>query len=110
MSKELIPGTPCTFNYEDTIMYGRYIGPSSFDDVDTVVVVATPHNSIMHRPISQINTDLSVDDLKELIDYERDAIDAGEWYHQNRTEEFIKEAGTLMKASDIVALDENSLT
>lgn len=98
-------GSPCkTCKYGDVI-YGRYVGISaSSTNDDRVLLICTPHNSILHISEEDIDFELTKDDVDKLISFEEDATDAGEWYHANRKDDEILFFGVLMNVKDIKPL------
>ena len=95
-------GSPCKTSKYDDVIYGRYIGRSAMSTPDNdILLICTPHNSILHVSEKDVEFNLSDNDIDELISYEKDATDVGEWYHRNRKSDEILFYGILMDSKDI---------
>lgn len=97
-------GSPCKINKGGYIC-GRYIGDSNIvSSEDVVLLVGTPHSSIIH--VKQVDTcfDTSKDDLCLLKDFEEDAREHSEWYHTSIPKDELDRIGVFIAPSDITPI------
>lgn len=104
-STRCLLGSPCKINKGGYIC-GRYIGDSNIvSSEDAILLVGTPHSSIIH--VKQIDAcfDTSKDDLCLLRDFEEDAKEHSEWYHTSIPKDELDQLGVFISPSDISPIE-----
>lgn len=104
-STRYLLGSPCKINKYGGDICGRYIGDSNLvSSEDVILLIGTPHNSIIH--VKQIDAcfDTTRDDLCLLKDFEEDAQEHSEWYHKSRPKEELDKIGVFISPSDITPI------
>lgn len=94
-------GSPCKISNGGDIC-GRYIGDSNIESSgDVILLIGTPHSSIIHVRKTDACFDTSRDDLQLLKDFEEDAKEHSEWYHSTIPKEKLDAIGVFMQPADI---------
>lgn len=95
-------GSPCRFIENSYIIYGRYVGDSNFKSTDDpIILISTPHNSIIHAAQSNVCFNVTDEELLMLKDFEEDAKEHQEWYHSSRSAEELSNIGSFISSCDI---------
>lgn len=99
-------GKPCKIITDTCEIYGRYVGDSTTQSSeDTILIICTPSNSIIHARKSSVSFDMETSDFLILKDFEDDARNEHEWYHSNGDKDRLKSIGILISYTDILPLD-----